>query len=283
MSVQNRTPRRRQVLSRDATFQQWQALLDNRTKRNQLGEFVVHGVRPISLAVEHDWPLRALLRPAGASLSQWASEIVAKVGREHVVEMAPDLLGELGDKSDEAPELLAIARIPPDRMDRIAFADDGLAMVLDRPASPGNLGTSIRSADAFGVSGVVVTGHATDVYDPRTVRASTGSLFGVPVVRTPSHREVLDWAAGVRAAGTPVRLVGADEDGPVDIDDADLTGPCVLVVGNEHRGMTAAWRDACDLVVRIPITGSASSLNASVAASLLCYEARRQRRRSPRR
>jgi 23S rRNA (uridine2479-2'-O)-methyltransferase len=281
MSVQSRTPRRRPVLSRDATFQQWLALLDNRTKRNQLGEFVVQGVRPVGLAVERGWPLRALLRPAGTSLSRWAAGIVEDVARDSVVEMAPDLLRELGEKDDETPELVAIAEIQPDRMDRIALAADGLAVVLDRPASPGNLGTSIRSADAFGLSGVIVTGHATDVYDPRTVRASTGSLFSVPVVRTPSHRDVLDWVTDLREAGTPVRLVGTDENGPVDIDDADLTGPCVLVVGNEHRGMTAAWREACDQVVRIPITGSASSLNASVAASLMCYEARRQRRRGP--
>ena len=81
-------------------------------------------------------------------------------------------------------------------------------MGIDRPASPGNLGSIIRSADAFGAHGVIVAGHAADVYDPRTVRASTGSLFALPVVRCPSHREVASWVAAQRARGVPIVLAG---------------------------------------------------------------------------
>src|SRR5690606_32438546 len=135
-------------------------------------------------------------------------------------------------------------------------ADTGrgrLALVVDRPASPGNLGTLIRSADAFGFAGVIVTGHATDPFDPRTVRASTGSLFAVPVVRVASHAEVLAWVDDL--APRP-RLIGTDETGDVDADAADLSGPALIVVGNETRGMSRAWRETCDTVVRIPITGA---------------------------
>src|SRR5690606_11223330 len=121
------------------------------------------------------------------------------------------LLAELGGKEEGPPEVLLVARQRPDDLSRIDItgvdpggtgdggaggggADTGrgrLALVVDRPASPGNLGTLIRSADAFGFAGVIVTGHATDPFDPRTVRASTGSLFAVPVVRVASHAEVL--------------------------------------------------------------------------------------------
>ena len=92
-----------------------------------------------------------------------------------------------------------------------------------------------------------MTGHAADPYDPRAVRASTGSLFALTVVRAPSHREVLDWARARR-----VRVVGTDETGTVDVRDADLTGPLIVVVGNETDGMTAAWREACDPLVSDP-------------------------------
>ena len=270
------------VLSRNARFQQWQALLDNRTKRRHSGEFLVHGVRPLTLAVEHGWPLRAVLRPAGTSLSEWATDLLTRIraqspATEHV-EVAPDLLRELGEKSDDVPELVAVAEMPADDLRRIAFPPDGLAIVFDRPANPGNIGTLVRSADAFSACGVIVTGHAADVYDPRAVRASTGSLFAVPAVRIPSHREVLNWVGHLRSTGVPVHVVGTDEAGTVDVDAADLTGPSLLVVGNEARGMTAAWREACNTVVRVPIRGAASSLNASVAAALVCYEADRQRR-----
>jgi TrmH family RNA methyltransferase len=152
-------------------------------------------------------------------------------------------------------------------------------VAFDRPAAPGNIGTLVRSADAFGAAGVVVTGHAADPYDPRAVRASTGSLFAVPVVRVPSHADVLAWVAGLRDRGVPMRVVGTDETGRVEIAEHDLTGPTILAVGNETHGLSAAWRAACDEMVRIPITGAASSLNAAAAATVALYEAARQRAR----
>ena len=99
----------------------------------------------------------------------------------------------------------------------------------------------------------------------------------MPVVRADSHREVLTWLDGLRAGGLPVRIAGTDERGPVDVAGYDLTGPRVVVIGNETTGMSAGWRESCDVLVRIPITGAASSLNAATAASVVLYEARRQR------
>lgn len=259
------------VTGRNARFQQWQALLTNRTKRNHAREFIVQGVRPLTLAVEHGWPIRMLLCPSGQRLSDWAREVLDKVEAK-VVQVDPDLLRELGEK-DERPDLLAVVGIPDDDLDRIPVDQNGPIIVFDRPSNPGNIGTVIRSADAFGAAGVIVTAHAADVYDPKTVRASTGSLFAVPVVRQASHKEVLAWA---REHELPV--VGTDETGSLDIDSYDLTGPRLLVVGNEARGMTVAWREACDVIVRIPIGGSASSLNAAAAASILLYECALQRR-----
>jgi tRNA G18 (ribose-2'-O)-methylase SpoU len=268
------------VGSRNARFQQWQALVGNRTKRHRAGEFLVQGVRPITLAERHGWPFRALLRAAGRPVSRWAGELAGRTGAV-VAELAPELLRELGDKDDEAPELVAVVGLDAgrlDRLERIPVGTGGPVVVFDRPTSPGNIGTLVRSADAFGAAGVVVTGHAADPYDPKAVRASTGSLFAVPVVRAPSHREVLDWVAGLREAGTPVRVVGTDETGTVEAAEHDLTVPTVLVVGNETVGMSAGWRQACDTVVRIPIGGAASSLNAATAGTVVLYEAARQRR-----
>jgi TrmH family RNA methyltransferase len=256
------------ITTRNARFQQWQALLDNRTKRTRSGQFVVQGVRPISLAVQHNWPIHALLHPLGRPLSDWARGLL-DVSRAERVAMAPELLAELADKD---AELVAIVAQPPDRLDRIPVPPDFLGVVFDRPTSPGNVGTVIRSADAFGAAGVIIVGHGADPYDPKAVRASTGSLFAVPVVRVPSPGTVLDWLV------ESVAVVGTDETGRLDVADHDLTGPTLLVVGNETTGMSAAWRDACDVVVRIPIGGAASSLNAATAASVVLYEAARQRR-----
>ncbi|WP_422774788.1 RNA methyltransferase [Plantactinospora sp. WMMC1484] len=265
------------VTSRNASFQQWSALLTNRSKRQRAGEFLVQGVRPITVAVQRGWPVRALLHPDGVPLSGWARDLLDGSGGARYA-VAPELLHELGGKDDDLPELLAVLELPADRLDRIPTGPDALVVVFDRPTAPGNIGTLVRSADAFGAAGLVVVGHAADPYDPRAVRASTGSLFALPVVRVGSHRDVLDWVTTLRDGGLPVQVVGTDEAGEVEIAEHDLTGPTVLLVGNETAGLSTAWRQASDRMLRIPIAGSASSLNAATAGTVALYEAARQRR-----
>jgi TrmH family RNA methyltransferase len=264
------------VTSRNARFQQFQALLGNRNKRQRAREFLVQGVRPITIAIERGWPIHTLIFDGSRSLSGWAQELLRSVRAEQVA-MSSELLAELGEKEEAAPEVIAVMEIPDDDLGRIAVGPQFLGVVFDRPTSPGNIGSIIRSADAFGAGGVIVTGHAADVYDPKAVRASTGSLFGVPAVRVPSHREVVAWVEEQRERGYPVRIVGTYEHGEADLFDFDLTGPTLLLIGNETKGLSAAWREACDHMVSIPMTGTASSLNAANAATAVLYEAARQR------
>ena len=269
------------VTTRNARFQQWEALLGNRTKRQRGAAFIVQGVRPISMAIQAGWEIRELLYNADANLSTWARQTLDQL-RTTRIAVAGELMHELGAKADSAPELLAVVGMPDDDLDRIAIGPDLLVVVFDRPTSPGNIGTLIRSADAFGVQGVIVTGHSADVYDPKSVRASTGSLFSLPVVRVPSHRPVLDWITELRDRDVDARLVGTDENGDLDIAEYDFTAPTVVLVGNETTGLSSAWRDACDHLVRIPMAGTASSLNAATAASVVLYESARQRATSTR-
>ena len=265
------------VTTRNARFQQWEALLGNRTKRQRSGEFLVQGVRPITMAIMFGWEIRELLYNADVKLSAWAEETVNSAGATEVA-VAGSLIAELGGKTDSVPEVLAVVGMRPDDLARIPAGAGMLAVVFDRPVTPGNIGTMIRSADAFGADGVIVTGHAADVYDPRAVRASTGSLFAVPAVRVGSHRRVLDWAGMHRARGVPVQIVGADEKGDLDAARCDFTQPTLLLIGNETTGLSSAWREACDSLIRIPMAATAaSSLNAATAASVLLYEAIRQK------
>ncbi|MGH3327269.1 MAG: TrmH family RNA methyltransferase, partial [Streptomycetales bacterium] len=250
----------------------WEALLSNRNKRQRIGEFLVHGVRPIDEAIAHGWHVRTLLHD-GTATSRWARGLLSGRVADEVVQLSPELLHELSEKDEDTPELIAVVAIPPDDLNRIQVTHNGVVVVLDRPNSPGNVGSLLRSADALGVEGVIITGRAADIYDPKTVRASRGSLFAVPSVRAESPTAVVDWLRAVDS----IVLVGTSEDAVTDIWKHDFRGPTAVVVGNETTGMSTFWATHCDSVVRIPMTGSASSFNATVAASITLYEIVRQR------
>lgn len=263
------------ISARNSRFQLIEALLHNRNRRLRDKRFLVQGVRPITQAIQQGWRVSTVIYNAEQKLSSWAQETI--VVADETIAMSAALLGELSGKDEEVPELLAILEMPEDDLARIPTPEDFLGIVFDRPTQPGNVGAILRSLDAFGGHGLIVSGHAADVYDPKSVRASTGSLFAVPSVRSASQGPVMDWVSSVRDGGCPVTLVATDEDGDVDVWDYDFGGPTLLLIGNETTGLSRGWREAADITVRVPMSGTASSLNASNAATLMLYEAARQR------
>ena len=149
----------------------------------------VEGVRPIKKLIASNWPLQAMIYAQQRPLSDWARTVLASRHAPTHYALAPELFAQLSTKN-EPGELIALAEIPPDQLDRIPIQPDLLVLVFDRPASPGNLGTLIRSCDALGAHGLIITGHATDLYDPETVSATTGSLFALPSIRLSNPREL---------------------------------------------------------------------------------------------
>lgn len=270
-------PRTLRVSTENTLFQHLDALKRNRTKRHRAGEFFVEGVKAIDRVRAHAWPIKALAYAAGRPLSSWAQGVLAAAPQAIRVALAPHLMDALSDK-DDASELIAVAAIPEDTLDRIALGAGALVAVFDRPVSPGNLGSIIRSCDALAADGLIITGHGTDVYDPQTIRASMGSLFAVPVVRLPSHQPLRRWAENAAARLGRLQVVGASGEGATPVDEIDFTVPTILVFGNETRGLSAGYREMCDVLTRIPMYGTADSLNVACAASIVLYEATRQRR-----
>src|SRR5439155_19005574 len=183
---------------------------------------------------DHGWPFQTVVTAERRRLSDWAASVVARVGEDHHVVVVEPLMRQLTDR-EELPELVGVVATPATSLDDIGVHDRALVVVLDRPASPGNLGTVVRTADAFGADAVVLSGHAADPWDPKAVRASTGSVFALPVVVVESVAAALPFLDRCRTAGA--RVVGADETGPVDLDRAALDGPLVVVLGNEARGL----------------------------------------------
>jgi tRNA G18 (ribose-2'-O)-methylase SpoU len=266
------------ITRRNSAFQVLQSIAANRQKRHQTRTFLVEGVRPITIALERGWTFGAVIYAGDRKLSSWARDVIARSPAATRYELSDGLLAELSGKQDTS-EILAVLEMPEDGFERIPLPQSLLVVVADRPASPGNLGTLMRSCDAFGAQGLIVSGHAADTYDRATIAASRGSLFAISVVRTASPAAVATWIAERRRTVPGLRVVCADERGGIDVFDSDLSGPTVIVLGNEAQGLSRAYLELCDVAVRIPMTGAASSLNVGVAGSILLYEAARQRGR----
>ncbi|RMG10292.1 MAG: 23S rRNA (guanosine(2251)-2'-O)-methyltransferase RlmB [Deltaproteobacteria bacterium] len=164
-----------------------------------------------------------------------------------------------------------------DPLDLVASAQeaarDPLLLLLDRVQDPRNLGAIVRSAYYLGADGVVVPRDRAAAMSEAAVKASAGTAFHLPVVTVTNLGRSLD---RLREAG--LWLAAADPEGAEAADQVDLTGPLALVVGGEGSGIRPGIRQRCDLLVRIPMGGRPGSLNAAVAASILLWEVRRQRR-----
>ena len=268
----------RQMGSRSAEFQRFETIKRNREKRTQQKLVFVEGVHPIEQAVAHGWQFAAMGYAGSRRLSGWAQDMLAKAHPEIVFEMSPMLHDELSDRENPC-ELVALLRQRTDGLERMTKrareTANPLFVLFDRPQGPGNLGTLFRSADAFGAAGVLTTGHAADFYDPQCLRASIGTLFARPFAALESMQDAFDWMNSL-----PVRLnvVGTSAHGTCLLDEVDLTGPTLLLIGNETFGLSKGWKERCDVLAKIPIQGSASSLNAGCAASICLYEIDRQRR-----
>jgi tRNA G18 (ribose-2'-O)-methylase SpoU len=262
---------------RNSTFQVLESLRSNRQKRHSTRTFLVEGVLPVTRAIDRGWPVGAFAYASASSLSAWARDLLTRAAAPVHYVLAPELLAALSGK-DEPSEVLALLSMPDDGLDRIPVRSDLLVAIVDRPSSPGNLGTLVRSCDALGVHGLIISGHAADPYDPAAITASRGAIFDVPFARVESHTQVAAWLTRARSDIGPCPLVAADEAGDVVIDRCDFTGPTAIVFGNETRGLSRAYLELCDARVRVPMVGAATSLNVSVAASIVFYEVLRQRR-----
>lgn len=148
-----------------------------------------------------------------------------------------------------------------------------LCLLLESIQDPGNLGTILRTAEGAGVTGILLGGETADIYNPKVIRATMGSVYRVPFVYTADiARDCGRW----KRQG--IRIYAAHLDGKRTYTEPDLTGPCAFMIGNEGNGLSARCAALADTWVRIPMCGQVESLNAAVAAAVLTFEAARQRR-----
>ena len=186
------------------------------------------------------------------------------------IEVADNVLSKISDT--QAPQgILALVSAAEWTLDKLVLGKRPLIAVCDGISDPGNLGTIIRVADAAGGDAVVILPGSCDPYSPKTVRASAGSIFNIPLVSA-GCAEFADFMTEKNIA-----IYAADVRAERSIYEADLSGSCALVFGNESRGVSDFLLNRAKVSLKIPIAGRAESLNAAMSAAICLYEAVRQR------
>lgn len=252
--------------------------LRERRDRDQTGLTLVDGAREARRAIEHGAEVEAAFLCRELMRSQDAPLALAALGRGHgrreIVDVGRRAFERLafGDRQEG---IVLVVRQPSTALAQLRLPATPLVVVTEDVEKPGNLGAILRSADGAGADAVVAVG-GTDLFNPNVIRASVGTVFAVPLASAPAG-EVRAWAAE-----RGLRLVVARVDAERLHADVDLTGPLAIVVGSEAAGLSAAWGADGVESVRLPMLGVADSLNVSVAAAILLYEAWRQRREPPR-
>ncbi len=248
--------------------------LRGRRERDRQGLTLIDGVRETARALAGGARLREVFMTPAFCEDEECRALLARLDSAgvRVLELGPEAFSRLayGDRLDG---VVAVAETPLRRLEDLRLPGEPLLAVIEGVEKPGNLGAILRTADGAGLDAVIVAETSTDLFNPNVIRASQGTIFSVPV-SVASTGEVLEWL-GRRG----ISIIAARVDGAVDYDRADYRGAVAIALGSEARGLSDAWAELATAAVRVPMLGVADSLNVSVTAGVLFYEALRQRRR----
>jgi TrmH family RNA methyltransferase len=244
-------------------------LVQKRSLRWSEGVCVLEGPDLINAALAVGQEFEAIYVDERAHSTEIA-EVLERAQRSgvRVFRLRDGVIDKIADAQTPQP-ILAAVRVP--QHDLSTLTADGLVMVLHDVRDPGNVGTIIRSADAAAVSAVVLTGQSVDPFNPKTLRATAGSIFNVPLA-VAALEECIEYfrSRGARVLATVVK-------GDESFRRVNLNQPTVVLIGNEASGLDEQAVAMCDATITIPMAGRSESLNAGVAASLVCFEALYQR------
>ena len=254
-------------------FQHIIVLKTNRNKRHKAGEFFVEGVQNINFAIKNGWEIKNWIYGDKSKLSRWATEKINSIKTQENYCFDDVLIKKISGK-DDSSELMCIVKMEERK---IVLSDNPCILVLDRPSKMGNLGSIIRSCEAFGFDGIIITGHSVDKYSPEVITSAMGSFFSIPIENIETNEEFLNRISQFKSSFPDLQLVATLLDGDYSIDKVDLKKPTILLMGNEGEGLSNFYRQICDVKAKINMRGDADSFNLACATTVFMFELNRQR------
>ncbi|MDR0456554.1 MAG: RNA methyltransferase [Treponema sp.] len=253
----------------NAEYQIIKSLKINRIKRNKLNEIFVEGIECIKQAINSNMEITRIIVKDINKLSNWGKCTIKKYGNIKIIEMSDKLYSGLTDKISPS-EMLITVKIKQYTTDDINVKNPFI-IVFDRPSDYGNLGTIIRSANAFNVDGIFIIGHGIDIYESKVIRSSLGSIFFTKIVTIESMQKLTEYI-NIQKVKNNMEIIGTDSTGTNMLNNCKLNKPIMVIIGNEAKGMSVKLKEICDKIVKIPIDGNINSLNVSCAASIMMWE-----------
>jgi TrmH family RNA methyltransferase len=257
------------ITTENAEYQIIKSLKLNRVKRNKLHEIFIEGTECIKQAIKADMEITRIIIINESNLSNWGKGVIKQFENAKIIEMANHLYSELAEKANPS-EMMITAKIKPCKIDDIT-TENPFLVVFDRPSDYGNFGSLIRSANAFNVDGIFTIGHGIDIYEPKVIRASLGSVFFAKIIPIESM-EILAEYIKTQKAKNNTAIIGTDSTGDVSLGNCVLKRPIMIIMGNEAKGMSVKLKELCDEIIKIPMEGNINSLNVSCAASIVMWE-----------
>ena len=246
------------------------ALQEKSKERRKKGLFVVEGRRELLHCIEAGYePYTVFICPDILSETD-RREIEEAAGRCSWIEIPQHLYDKVAYRGG-TEGVIAELHCKEMTLESLELPDNPLVTVLESVEKPGTLGAVLRSADASGVDAVIVCDPLTDMYNPNLIRSSIGAIFTVPVA-TASSEDTIKWLKD-----NGIKIYTAQLQDSEWYYDTDMKGATAIVMGTEATGLTDAWRKAADAHIKIPMLGKLDSLNVSVSAAILMFEAVRQR------
>jgi TrmH family RNA methyltransferase len=241
--------------------------LYDKRRRVETGLFLIEGQRELSSAARHGVEIiKFLYTPQKYSFSV---NLGGKIGEK--IEVSGKVLERISYRG-ETEGFVAVAKMPERNLNAFKLPPHPLIVVLDKLEKPGNIGAILRTAEAAGVDAVLLCAEAGDLYNPNLIRASLGAIFSLPVFCIPAN-EAINWLNSHK-----IKIIIASPYAERIHFDCDFTGFAAIVIGSEADGVSEIWTQNAANSVLIPMSGAVDSLNASVSAAVLIYEALRQRR-----
>ncbi len=259
---------------------EWVSIKEKSRSRRRTGMFLAEGLREIRLAVEGGYKISQLIVHEGFIQDQEVHDTIhfirerqpnPQTAQQRIIKVSRLVYERLAHRTG-TEGMLMVAQAREHRLSDLRFIRDSpLILVSEAPEKPGNLGALLRTADAANVDAVIVVNATSDLYNPNSVRSSVGCLFTnqIAVAKTEEAIQFL------RSKG--VTIYAASLLDARRYDTVDFTVPCAIVVGSEHKGLSKTWLVEADASICIPMQGRIDSLNVSVSAGILIFEAKRQR------